>query len=127
MYVTSHARLRLYHYIEQVDIDLINSKLLYSDTDSVIYMKNNASTGGIIEGEQLGEMKREYEDRRIVEFFAGGPKNYAYRHVKADDGSDEKWERKIRGFELNYQTSEKLDSETMKQQMRDTFTIDEFL
>ena len=72
-------------------------------------------------------MKREYEDRRIIEFFAGGPKNYGYKHVNTSHGSDEKIERKIRGFELNYQTSEKLQYEAMKQQMIDIFTIDGLL
>ena len=126
-YVPSHSRLRLYHFIEQVDADVLNCKLLYSDTDSVLYMRKEAATGGIQEGEQLGDMKREYEDRRIIEFFAGGPKNYGYKHVNAADGSDEKMERKIRGFELNYQTSEKLHYEAMKQQMIDIFTIDGLL
>ena len=110
--------------MEQVESDLIDCELLYSDTDSVIYVKKYGTTGGIQEGEQLGEMKREYEDRRIIQFIAGGPKNYAYRHVSKEDGSDEKLERKIRGFELNYQTSEKLSFDVIEQQMRDTFTID---
>ena len=113
--------------MEQVENDPADCKLLYSDTDSVIYVKKDGAAGGIIEGEQLEDMKREYEDRRIFDFFAGGPKNYGYKHVKADDGSDEKFERKIRGFELNCQTSDKLGYDAMKQQMRDTFTIDDYL
>ena len=75
----------------------------------------------------MGEMKREYEDRRIIQFIAGGPKNYAYRHVSKEDESDEKIERKIRGFELNYQTSEKLGFEALEQQMKETFSIDGIL
>ena len=123
-YVTSHARLRLYHFIEQVESDPSHCRLLYTDTDSIMYAKKAGATGGICEGDQLGEMKREYAGRRIVEFVSGGPKNYAYRHQNAADGQDEKVERKIRGFELNFQASEQLDFGTIKRMAFDTFSID---
>ena len=89
-----------------------------------MYTRKAGASGGIQEGDQLGEMKREYVGRRIIEFVAGGPKNYAYRHVNAADGQDEKVERKIRGFELNFQAGELLSFETIKRMSFDTFSID---
>nr|CAD2207486.1 unnamed protein product [Meloidogyne enterolobii] len=92
-YVTSYARLHLYEYIEQVH--QIGGVLLYCDTDSIIYVgKRNGPR--VSEGEYLGQMKREVPSRRILEFIAGGPKNYGYRHVDASTGLDERAELKIR-------------------------------
>ena len=70
-FVTSHARLRLYQYINQADSD--GCSLLYCDTDSVIYAKKRSSSVGVVGGDQLGEMKRQMTDRRIVEFCFSRP------------------------------------------------------
>lgn len=123
-YVTSQARLRLYHFIEQVESDPLHCRLLYSDTDSILYARKPGATGGIAEGEQLGDMKREYSDRRIIEFVAAGPKNYSYRHVKTSDGSDERTVTKVRGFELNSTAAELINFETVKQVAFDSFSLD---
>ena len=50
-------------------------------------------------------MKREYANRRIVEFVTSGPKNYAHRHVKGINGADEQFVVKVRGIELNSSAS----------------------
>lgn len=50
--MTSRAPLHLYHFIEQVNADLLNCKLLYSGTNSVLYALNAAATGSIQKGEQ---------------------------------------------------------------------------
>lgn len=123
-YVTSQARLRLYHFIEQVEADRLHCRLLYSDTDSILYARKPGATGGIAEGEQLGDMKRECPDRRIIEFVAAGPKNYSYRHVNARDGSDERSVTKVRGFELNSTAADLINFESMKQVAFDSFSLD---
>lgn len=56
-FVTSQARLRLYHFMEQVDVDPAHCRLLYSDTDSILYARKSGAIGGCAEGEQLGDMK----------------------------------------------------------------------
>jgi len=120
-FVTSYARLHLYWYMQQVNN--IGGQLLYCDTDSIIYV---ARQGGerVGEGEALGQMKREIPTRRIVEFVAGGPKNYGYRHVDAATGGDERAELKIRSFPLSYATHQLLNFHSMKQLVLDQFNID---
>nr|CAD2204285.1 unnamed protein product [Meloidogyne enterolobii] len=120
-YVTSYARLHLYEYIEQVH--QIGGVLLYCDTDSIIYVgKRNGPR--VSEGEYLGQMKREVPSRRILEFIAGGPKNYGYRHVDASTGLDERAELKIRSFPLSYATHQLLNFNTMKQLVLNQFNVD---
>lgn len=121
-FVTSHARLRLYKYIEQADSE--GCHLLYCDTDSVIYAKNRFTAAGVVEGDQLGEMKREMGDRRILEFVAAGPKNYGLRHVNNITGTDERMMCKVRGFELNSLACESLNFETLKRAAFEKFQID---
>lgn len=109
-YVTSHARLHLYSFIEQVE--QIGAELLYCDTDSLLYVRK-LEGGRVTEGDRLGQMAREFKDRKIVEFLSAGPKNYAFRHVDIN-GQNEQAVLKIRGFELNYSASQKITFETMK-------------
>lgn len=111
-FVTSHARLHLYAYIEEVERSP-NCTLLYCDTDSLIYARPSGGGGGIVEGERLGEMSRELASRRIVEFVAAGPKNYGLRHT-ALDGSDERATLKVRGIELNYAAAQLVNFNTMR-------------
>lgn len=116
-FVTSHARLHLYHFIEQVERSA-GCTLLYCDTDSIIYVRprsTSAASVGIAEGSRLGEMAREMADRRIVEFVSGGPKNYGLRHVDAASGGDERAVLKIRGIELNYAATKLIRFETMRE------------
>ncbi|KAH7712452.1 hypothetical protein AAVH_20196, partial [Aphelenchoides avenae] len=109
LFVTSHARLHLYHFMEQVP----KGCLLYCDTDSLIYVKR-ADDAGVQEGDALGEMSREYPKRRIVEFICGGPKNYGLRHVDRVTGADERFVLKVRGFTLNYNARKRITFDTMK-------------
>ena len=126
-YVTSHARLRLYHFMELVESDPENCRLLYSDTDSIFYARKNGAVGGIAEGEQLGDMKRELPNRKILTFVSAGPKNYSYRHVKASDGSDEQFVIKVRGFELNSSAAGIINFDAVEQMAYDTFSLDAIL
>ena len=110
--------------MEQVEEDPDHCRLLYSDTDSIFYAKKKGATGGIVEGEQLGDMKRELPNRKIVKFVAAGPKNYAYRHVKRSDGTDEQRVVKVRGFELNSAAADVINFDVVEQMMYDSFSVD---
>ncbi|KAL3100353.1 hypothetical protein niasHT_029057 [Heterodera trifolii] len=121
IYVTSYARLHLYSYMEKV-IALEGAELLYCDTDSIYYV-NKMGGRCVPEGEALGQMKREHTDRRIVEFVAGGPKNYGIRHTTRD-GNDERANLKIRSFRLSYATQQLLNFEAMKDLTLATYNID---
>nr|CAD2197779.1 unnamed protein product [Meloidogyne enterolobii] len=50
VFVTSYARLHLYKYMEEVQ--QVNGKLLYCDTDSIIYVASRGA-GYVVEGEAL--------------------------------------------------------------------------
>ena len=72
-------------------------------------------------------MKREYANRRIVEFVTAGPKNYAYRYVNGINGKDEQFVVKVRGFELNSEAADRINFVAVKQMMLDTFSLDAIL
>jgi hypothetical protein len=118
IFVTSHARLHLYSFMEQVE----PHRLLYCDTDSIFYVWR-VGERRVTEGERLGQMMREESNRRIVEFVSGGPKNYGYRHVAAAGSEDERCELKIRGFELTYAAKQEITFERMKRKILRKFDL----
>nr|CAD2199872.1 unnamed protein product [Meloidogyne enterolobii] len=120
-FVTSYARLHLYEYMKKVH--QIGARLLYCDTDSLIYV-GKVHGPRVPEGESLGKMKREIPSRRILEFVAGGPKNYGYRHVDTNTGMDERAELKIRSFPLSYATHQLLNFDSMKNIVLEQFNVD---
>ncbi|KAL3077806.1 hypothetical protein niasHS_011609 [Heterodera schachtii] len=111
-FVTSHARLYLYEWLEEVR--RVGGRALYCDTDSVLYVRR-LGAAGVREGNALGDMKRELPGRRIIDFFAAGPKNYRFQHVDARTGQDLKAERKVRSFELTYAADQQLQYGRMRQ------------
>jgi len=121
-FVTSHARLFLFERF--MEVDAVGGTLLYGDTDSALYaMPTNGPR--IKEGNALGQMQRELPSRRIFEFVAGGPKNYAFAH-SARDGTDVKYERKIRGFTLNYTASQQIPFEKIKEMVLKRYGLDNY-
>ena len=88
-FTTCHARLKLYSYLHAMQ-----ERVLYFDTDSVIYSKQPGQTELPI-GDFLGDLTNEVEHGdHIVDFTSGGPKNYGYRTASG------KVECKVRGFSL---------------------------
>jgi hypothetical protein len=102
-YTTTHARLKLYSYIERLE-----DRVLYFDTDSLIYLSNmdrpseyTVPTGWCL-GEMTDELKEYGPDSYIKEFVSGGPKNYAYRVHSINDGlPSEHFVIKVRGITLS--------------------------
>lgn len=123
VYITAYARLRLLHYLEETD--RVGAIRLYCDTDSCWMVVRAGQRERVAEGEFLGEMKREYADRRIVEFICAGPKNYGFRHVDRATGQDERAEAKIRGFCLNYLGSRVVHFQRMLRLIRAAFDLQE--
>ena len=73
-YTTCQARLKLYEILDKLD-----RRVLYYDTDSVIYISREGQWEPEI-GDYLGELTDELEENNhIVWLVSGGPKNYAYR------------------------------------------------
>lgn len=95
----------------------------FIDTDSIYYViKRNGPF--VPEGEALGQMKREYTDRRIFEFVAGGPKNYGIKHVSRAGDDYERANLKIRSFRLSYATHQLLNFDKMKELILANYDID---
>ena len=101
-YVTSHARLELYKYLE-----MLGERVLYCDTDSVIY---RSSPGDIHPplSDAMGGMTDELEGSFITEFTSNGAKTYGY---KTSEGGQV---IKCKGFTLNKLTSDKITFNVMR-------------
>ena len=104
-FTTAQARLRLYDTLEKLD-----KRVLYMDTDSIIYHSREGQEM-IPTGRFLGQFTNETPGDSIVEFVTGGPKNYGYCTKKG------KTECKVRGFSLNYETMQRLNYTTMKENL----------
>ena len=100
-FTTAHARLRLYDVL-----DSLNQKVLYFDTDSVIYVIRDGEDEPVI-GDFLGDLTDELGGKHIVEFVSAGPKNYAYRL------NDETVCCKVKGFTLNHENAKNVNFDSM--------------
>jgi len=111
-YTTAHARLKLYSYLEQ-----LGDRVLYFDTDSVIYVTRPGETELPI-GEFMGELTDELSEfgpnATISEFVAAGPKNYSYK-VTDIDGNVIGGCCKVKGLTLNAHNSSLVNFEKMKE------------
>jgi hypothetical protein len=105
-FVTAHARLRLYGLLKR-----LGNRVLYYDTDSVLFVQRPGLWCPSI-GDFLGDLTREVpHGRHIVQFVCCGPKNYGYM---LDDGT---CCIKIKGFTLNYVNSQKMQYNTLCDQL----------
>lgn len=101
-FTTAQARIKLYDLLDKLE-----RRVCYYDTDSVIFSVKEGEWEPPL-GDYLGELTNELDDGdHIVTFVSAGPKNYAY---KTESG---KTCCKVRGFTLNFRTSEKINLESM--------------
>ena len=101
-FTTAYARLKLYGLL-----DLLQERVLYYDTDSVIYVHKAGKPDPPL-GNYLGDLTDELNGDYITSFVSGGPKNYAYRTKKG------KAETKIRGITLDYAATGKLNPSVIR-------------
>ena len=102
-FTTAYARLKLYDLL-----DLLQERVLYYDTDSVIYVHEPGKPDPPL-GDYLGDLTDELDPGDyITTFISGGPKNYAYT---TNNG---KAETKIRGITLNYAATKKIILDVMR-------------
>ena len=102
-FTTAYARLKLYDLL-----DLLQERVLYYDTDSVIYVHEPGKPDPPL-GDYLGDLTDELDaGDYITTFILGGPKNYAYT---TNNG---KAETKIRGITLNYDSTKKINLDVMR-------------
>ena len=95
--------LRLYEALE-----LLGERVLYFDTDSVIFTHLTGQTSPPL-GDYLGDFKNELESGDVIEeSCSGGPKNYEYQTRAGQTVC------KVRGFSLNFQGREQLNYEILR-------------
>ncbi|XP_028519091.1 uncharacterized protein LOC110252733 [Exaiptasia diaphana] len=105
--VTSWARLKLYEMLEK-----LNFRVLYHDTDSIIYKTQNEEDEEIQTGSSLGQWEDECKDPQrdwLIEFVSIGPKSYAYRTHKGGTYI------KCKGITLTESVREKVHLQSMKE------------
>ena len=109
-FTTSHARLMLYD-----KLDYLKEKVLYFDTDSIIYVDDGKKT--INTGDMLGDMTEELSGKAITNFVSTGPKSYSFKY------GNNKQKSAIKGFTLNYENGSILNHDSMckivKKQIRE--------
>ena len=110
-YVTAHARLRLYKYLEQ-----LQERVLYFDTDSVYYTckpeESQLPTGDYL-GDLTDELSAYGEGSYMTEFISAGPKNYSY---KVFGTKDQKIHQviKVKGHPLDYTAMKHINARNME-------------
>jgi hypothetical protein len=114
-FCTSWARLKLFSVLEK-----LGDRVLYYDTDSVIYTSCATDKFNPKLGNYLGELTNELTCKNvgcevdscighwITEFISCGPKNYTYKLNTGQVFC------KVRGFTLNHQGSQVINFESMK-------------
>ena len=113
-FTTSYARLKLYDALYT-----LKERVLYFDTDSVIYTKKPAESS-IPTGNYLSEFTNELEEGdHITEFVAAGPKNYAYETFQGNHCC------KVRGFTLNARGQKILNFNSIKNLVLDEILNEE--
>ena len=115
-FTTSHARLMLYN-----KLDYLKEKVLYFDTDSIIYADDG--TKNVKTGEMLGEMTDEISGKGITNFVSTGPKSYSFKYV------DNEQKSAIKGLTLNHENNNLLNhdslSKIVKKQIREITIVNE--
>nr|XP_055068853.1 uncharacterized protein LOC129450248 [Misgurnus anguillicaudatus] len=107
-FTTAHARLELYDLM-----DRLNERVLYSDTDSVIFTSKDGDWDPPL-GPYLGNLTDEIgDDDFAVEFVSCGPKTYAYRTAKG------RTVLKAKGIVQNYTNSQIITLDTLVDLVRD--------
>ena len=80
-------RVHLYKYIKEVQE--AGGKLVYCDTDSLVFKYKKTNEYPIKLGSSLGEMEDQYPDKEILEFVAASPKSYTIRMRDKKTGEEE--------------------------------------
>lgn len=93
-FTTAHARLHLYETLQP-----LGSRVLYFDTDSIIYQHQEGLFNPTIVN-SLGGWTDELDGDHIVKFMSGGPKNYAFETAKGSAV------QKVKGITFNYRASQ---------------------
>ena len=98
-FVIAQAKLKLYGVLEK-----LNERVLYCDTESIIYVHKPDLWNPNIINNRLEEWTGEVPNARIMKFVGIGPKNHGYEYV--DNDCQRKSTCKVKGLTLDYNTSQ---------------------
>jgi hypothetical protein len=112
VFTTSGARRTLYEYMERV-VQAPGAKLLYTDTDSVIFVHPRGQPPPIQVGDYLGQMSNEYPDDEILAFYSGGCKQYGLKMRNKTTG-ELKHVLKCRGCTLDTSNEDQFSFDNFK-------------
>ena len=102
-------------------LDYLNEKVLYFDTDSIIYADDG--TKNVKTGDMLGDMTDEISGKGITNFVSTGPKSYSFKYDDNEQNSA------IKGFTLNHENNSLLNhdslSKIVKKQIREITIVNE--
>ena len=112
-FTTCFGRLQLYKYL-----DIVNERTVYHDTDSVAYLSRPGEPDLPL-GTHLGDLTDQVEEdfgprSFIIEFVAGGPKNYAYKVAVGGNPTDLRVVIKVRGITINTSCDALITFENLK-------------
>ena len=112
-FTTCLGRLQLYQYL-----DIVKQRALYHDTDSVAYLSRPGESDLPL-GSHLSDLTDQVEEdfgpkSFIVEFVAGGPKNYAFKVAVGGDLNNIKTCIKVRGITINLSCEALVTYENLK-------------
>ena len=100
-FTTANARLQLYD-----ELDMLQERVLYYDTDSVIYLIQPGQPEPRL-GNYISDLTDELGGEHITVFASGEPKNYCYKT------SGGKTEIKVRGITLDCTARQKVNFEVI--------------
>jgi hypothetical protein len=105
-FITAYGRIELYNYIKD-----LGKRLLYVDTDSLVYIGDGPKPGKGLLGDLCDEIYNTHKVRDSIQLWVGtGAKSYGYRLLQ----NPEIEVCKVKGITLNYETSKKINLESMK-------------
>jgi hypothetical protein len=115
-YTTTWARIRLYKILSK-----LGNAVIYYDTDSVMFLHEPGNYMPPT-GDFLGDLKDEALEfgvnSKITEFVSCGPKCYSFRVAINGDVNNIKTITKVKGFQLNHSSEEKINFNSLLQQVR---------
>ena len=93
-------------------LDYLNEKVLYFDTDLIIYADDGTKT--VQTGDMLGDMTDELSGKSISSFVSSGPKSYSFKYGNNEQKSA------VKGFTINHENAQILNHDSLQRIVKKT-------
>ena len=129
IFTTSYARTRMLQYLTKLGINSDPARVLYMDTDSIIYVRKVPGYG-LPTGDFTGELKNEITSQygahaKATLFLANGPKSYLIKIVLPNGGI--KFIQRLKGMAATWRVTSQLDPDKIIQDFMEQHDSSEFL